>query len=136
MSKAAWVLKDNAGSSIWESAGWVFCKPYNNHIIKLGYLSGKTLIMERSSAKHFFHRIKGYGFNALCLQKVCIDKGRNICLDIDGKVRYWLDPKVLLDLGDFLHFKNEGYERQVFISLEDIEAIAIKAEKTEDYNLF
>ena len=81
----------------------------------------RTLIIKRSRYKHLFRKGNAYGFNDYILRNtVMFDK-----ISLSDEHQQWLIPvKEILDNGR-LFFKEQGYELQVFISLEDMEPFKV-----------
>lgn len=80
-------------------------------------LDTKTFYVKRVRAKHLFNKNQSYGFNYKLLSEAKkFDKVR-----LQDDFNEWLIPvKYILDNGSFLHFKGEGFERQIFIELSSI----------------
>ena len=132
---------DGISASVFVTQGKAFIKLRSEKRPKLiGFMGGhrgNVLIMQRSEERHMMQRIRGYGFNVCLLEKFLIPKGLSVGLEIDGKYKYALDPKLIMEHGSYLHFKNQGFELQIFLSLENIEQLAFyKWVKPEEENLF
>jgi hypothetical protein len=80
-------------------------------------LEERYLEVKRIKAKHLFRKTNSYGFNHYILSNA--KKFDKVMLsDDDGR---WLIPiKLILEKGHFLHFKNDGFELQIFLSLDII----------------
>ena len=131
---------DGVSASVFVTGGKAFVKLRSEKPRLVGFMGGndgRILVMQRSSEKHMMQRIKGYGFNVVLLQKYLIPKGFRIGLEIDKKYKYILNPELIMEHGSYLHFKNQGYELQIFVSLENIKHLASHAwVKPDDQNLF
>lgn len=87
---------------------------------KLGFINLKQKVMHitRNSKIHLMRVIGGYGFNFRLLNEA--KKFENVRLKDENAE--WLIPRsFILEKGQFLHFLAQGFERQIFISLSDIE---------------
>jgi hypothetical protein len=87
---------------------------------KLGFINLKQKVMNitRNSKIHLMRAIGGYGFNYRLLDEA--KKFENIRLKDENSE--WLIPRgYVLEKGSFLHFLAQGFEKQIFISLTDIE---------------
>lgn len=88
----------------------------------LGVIEKRTgfFFVERRRAEHLFYKYNAYGFNYAIL-----DKAKTfdyVCLtDEEGAWQIPVDFILNKDNHEFLHFKGQGFERQVFISLELME---------------
>ena len=84
-------------------------------------IDDRTLYVRRSKEKHLLRKANSYGFNHYIIQnatkfdKVCMIVGFN----------QWLLPNEVILNGDFLWFKDQGYERQIFLDLDTIEKYRI-----------
>jgi hypothetical protein len=82
----------------------------------------KTLMLKRDKAKHLFKKTQSYGFN-----EYLIRNGKTfekiMLADDDG---VYLFPKdLVLEEGAYLYFKQEGFEKQLFLPLETIKKYQI-----------
>ena len=77
----------------------------------------KTIEVRRNKDKHLMRVNNSYGFNHKLLEDAKLfDKVRLI-----DEVDEWLIPKDwILKNGSFLHFKNVGFERQIFVNQVDM----------------
>lgn len=80
-------------------------------------LKEKTLEVIRNKQAHLFRKNESYGFNeALIKNAQTFDMVK--LSDDDGS---YLFPKhLILSKGSYLHFKTEGFERQLFVPLKEI----------------
>jgi len=80
-------------------------------------LDDKTLLLKRNKAKHLFKKNNSYGFNEYLIENgKTFDK---IMLADDDAV--YLFPKTLVkEKGNYLYFKQEGFEKQIFLALDEI----------------
>ena len=80
-------------------------------------LKEKTFEVIRNKQVHLFKKNESYGFNeALIKNAQTFDKVK--LTDDDGT---YLFPKhLILTKGSYLHFKTEGFERQLFLPLKEI----------------
>lgn len=78
----------------------------------------KTFYIRRKRERHLFLKTNSYGFNYKILSEALLfDKIRLI-----DDVAEWLIPKkFILEEGKFLFFKSEGFEKQIFITLDQME---------------
>lgn len=92
---------------------------------KLGVvtISTKTLKITRSRDKHLFIKGNAYGFNDYVLrQGKTFDK-----VWLKDEVSDWKVPvKFILENGSYLNFKQQGFEVQIFVSLDQIEQFRVK----------
>lgn len=121
--------KDDLGNILRWGAGKAFLKITGNGkgFLELGHVGGvnkKIFVMYRDSKKHMMNAVKGYGFNNELLRRWLIPERMDIGLNIDNQTKYLLDPSIVLELGTYLHFKDAGFEKQIFLPLTTIEHIA------------
>lgn len=84
---------------------------------KLGqYVKGR-LVVKRNRQKHLFRKNSSYGFNYHLLKETSGIKFVELSDNIDS----WLVPKAyILTHGEFLNFKEQGFELQTFITLDKL----------------
>lgn len=81
-------------------------------------LSTKTLEIRRSRDKHLFRKRNAYGFNEYVLRE---GKSFNMVWLRDEHQHWKIPVQDILEKGWYLHFKQEGYELQKFMSLTELE---------------
>ena len=87
---------------------------------KLGVIDfqKRKLIVKRNRERHVLRKANAYGFNYYLLSESV--KFDNIFLkDYEGI--YDIPKKDILNKGSFLFFKQQGFEKQIFMPLEEIE---------------
>ena len=83
----------------------------------VGHICHKYLVLhiERSLDKHLLNKANAYGLNLTILEK-----GRTfnyVCLhETDTNRVYLFDKQWAIDNGTYLFFKQEGFEKQIFVS--------------------
>lgn len=79
--------------------------------------STKILYLERSKAKHLHKNTNSYGINSDMLESIALDCEHIVLSEKDGKSmhKYKIPFFELMRHRFFLHFKSQGYEKQVFI---------------------
>lgn len=83
----------------------------------VGHICHKYLVLhvERELDKHLLNKANAYGFNYTLL-----DKGRTfnyVCLhETDTNRVYLFDKSWAIENGQFLFFKEQGFEKQIFVS--------------------
>lgn len=84
----------------------------------------------RKREKHLLHKANAYGFNWDVLQSAEIVN--NVLLQ-DEKGMYLIPIRKILDDGQFLHFKQQQYELQIFLGLDEIEKNRVDPKKFSGY---
>jgi len=86
---------------------------------KLGVIDekNKNLQVFRKRGRHLFKKYNAYGF---CYQVIANATKFNSVMLQDEEGMYLIPNKVILEKGDFLYFKTQGYEKQIFLDLEEI----------------
>jgi hypothetical protein len=76
-----------------------------------------TLYITRNREKHLFRKNQSYGFNEYIISKATTFEYVRFN---DEFISALIPRKVILEKGSYLHFKENGFERQLFLSLEEI----------------
>ncbi len=85
--------------------------------------STKTIHFKRKKAPHLFRKGNAYGMNYWILSSQTYMEWVNLSDDCGGN---WKIPiKYILDNGKFLQFSEKGFEKQLFLSLEELEQFKI-----------
>ena len=80
-------------------------------------LADRVLEVSRKREKHLMLKANAYGFNEYVLREA--KKFDRIELT-DEYGTYLFSRQLVLDMGRYLHFKEEGFEKQLFLSLNII----------------
>lgn len=98
----------------------------NNKSKKIGTInrSDKILITERKRKKHLMNANNSYGFNHEILKNA---KSFDRIQLTDEYGTYLISVSMILQRGTFLHFLSQGYEKQIFFPLKDIEKYKIES---------
>lgn len=83
----------------------------------LGKVKGDTFFVKRVREKHLFRKNNSYGFNGSIIEQLGVDFIE--LYEDSGIFKFPVD--VLRQFGDYLHFKDEGFERQMFLPLSIID---------------
>lgn len=86
-------------------------------------LTNRKIFMKRERNKHL-HRIgNAYGFNYALLK----ESKRFDTVVLRDEIATWEVPKeIILEKGEFFYYKQTGFERQIFLSLAELENYCIK----------
>ena len=79
--------------------------------------SKKQLSIKRKRIIHLHYKSQSYGFNHYVIDNA---KKFNKVLLSDERGTYLIPNKIILEKGEFLYFKQQGFEVQIFLSLEII----------------
>lgn len=80
-------------------------------------VNNAQLHLHRSNKKHILHKANAYGFNHYILSEGTTFEDVVIHEEETSKI-FMVNKKFILSSGMFLHFKEQGFERQLFISRE------------------
>lgn len=80
-------------------------------------LADRVLEVSRKRDKHLMLKANAYGFNEYVLREA--KKFDRIELT-DEYGTYLFSRQLVIDMGKYLHFKEEGFEKQLFLSLNII----------------
>jgi len=99
---------------------------------KIGVItkSTKTIKMERDREKHLFIKGNSYGFNNYILETAkTFDK-----ISLTDGIDDWKIPvSFILEHGKFLYFSEQGFEKQRFVSLSELEPYRVKKEENRRF---
>jgi hypothetical protein len=86
------------------------------------FLKERILEIKRNREKHLFRKNKSYGFNEHVVKtSKTFDK---IQLS-DEQNTYLFNKELILQKGSYLHFKDLGFEKQLFLPISEIEKFII-----------
>jgi hypothetical protein len=91
----------------------------NSRVRKIGVItkSTKTLVVERRRADHLFVKGNAYGFNEYILKNAKLFN----TIRLSDEYHDWKIPvEFILKEGKHLNFKQQGFELQLFVSLEQL----------------
>lgn len=89
--------------------------------------STRTIEMRRVRDRHLFRKLNAYGFNDYVLRYLNLFEWIRLSDDVGD---HWKIPvSYVLEKGEYLNFKKEGFELQRFVSLNDLEQFRVKKEE-------
>lgn len=91
----------------------------------LGYINikSKSIKIIRKKEVHLLQKNNSYGFNHTLL----LDAKRFDKILLKDEINSWKIPtQFILDNGKFLFFKEQGFEKQIFISIEQLNQFKTK----------
>jgi len=93
--------------------------------------STRTIEMKRKRAKHLHYMSNSYGFNDYILREQTTFDWVRLSDDLGNN---WKIPvSYILEKGTYLEFKQQGFELQRFVSLENLEQFRVKAEENRRF---
>lgn len=114
------MIIDDFGNMIIPQAGKLILQlSASNKKLTIGKfnLPSKTLYLSRKREKHLHKKSNSYGFNYEMIKRSI--KLDTVCLTDEYGV-YKFPKQLILDEGKFLTFKQQGFERQIFLPLDTI----------------
>jgi len=113
------IIEDKAGNEIYRKQDDIYLAlKEENRTRKVGTIVGDKIIMKRDSKKHYFRKGDSYGFNHNLL--IRLNKVTKVELHIDKK-KHLIPIDYILEKGEFLLFKQQGFELQIFLKTDLIE---------------
>ena len=89
--------------------------------------STRTIEMKRKRDKHLHYMSNSYGFNDYILKEQTSFDWVRLS---DDRQNHWKIPvSYILEKGKYLNFKQQGFELQRFVSLENLEQFRVKSEE-------
>lgn len=118
-------MQDTTGNIIYRLNNTLFIQLKNEKVPrKIGVINveEKTLIIKRIENIHLFLKNNSYGFNYTVLSTATtFDKVKLIEKTTAETNEYVIPLEEILKKGDFLNFKQQGFELQIFLKKEIIE---------------
>lgn len=93
--------------------------------------STRTMEIRRERIKHLFRKLNAYGFNDYILRNQ--DSFDWIRLSDDSKSHWKIPVSYILEKGTYLNFREQSFELQRFVSLEDLEQFRVKTEENRRF---
>lgn len=88
--------------------------------------STRTIEMKRKRDKHLHFKTNSYGFNDYILREQTSFDWVRLSDDLGN---HWKIPvSYILEKGEYLFFKQQGFEKQRFVSLENLEQFRVRPE--------
>lgn len=92
--------------------------------------STKTIDIKRKRGKHLHIKSNSYGFN----YEVLNNKKSFDTVRLSDEISDWKIPlDFIMKNGKFLYFLQQGFEKQIFVTLEQIEQYRVKKEENRRY---
>lgn len=92
--------------------------------------STKTIDIKRKRGKHLHIKSNSYGFN----YEVLNNKKSFDMVRLSDEISDWKIPlDFIMKNGKFLYFLQQGFEKQIFVTLEQIEQYRVKKEENRRY---
>jgi len=113
-------IQDDSGNKIVvEGDNLYLCLKEDNRKRHIGVLNkaAKVLSMKRDRKRHLHYKSNSYGFNYQVLSQ---GTKFNKILIRDNVESFLVPLEFLLEKGRFLYFKQQGFERQIFITLDEL----------------
>ncbi len=110
---------DRHGNSLYIAGDKIFLhlKVLNRKLL-LATIRAKDLFIKRDFAKHLFRKGNAYGFNYAMLKHA---KRIKIISLRDDYNLYNVPIDFIISQGKFLNFKQKGFEKQIFLSLTQLD---------------
>jgi hypothetical protein len=95
---------------------------------ELGVVNTKkrVLVTKRNPEKHLFLKNNSYGFNEYLITTAKRFDHIHL-IEKDGD-EYLFPKDLVIEKGSYLHFKTEGFEKQLFLQLSDLKEYKIKSD--------
>lgn len=131
-------VTDQQGNKWWIEHNTVILKlikeRYNR---KLGILFNERFIVYRTRELHRFNKTNSYGFSSEVIEGLTKYTDTKVIDLYDNYGTYRLSIQDIKDKGEYLFFKEEGFEKQLFVPIAFIESKRIELlEDTNRRNLF
>jgi hypothetical protein len=114
------MVEDEHGNRLYRRSNTVFLQLENEaYPRKLGIIDEENQVIEiiRESSKHLHRKSNSYGFNFQLLSTATVFN--KIKLVVDG-MPFLFPVELVRKKGKFLYFKQQGFEKQIFLSLDEI----------------
>jgi len=111
------IIDDSVGNKLIINGNRImikFAKERSAKLIGIINLENRFMFVRRTRSKHLFKKLNAYGF---CYRVISEAKKFDNIKISDEYGTYLIPRKVMLEEGEFLHFKKQGFELQIFISI-------------------
>lgn len=112
-------IRDTYGNRIYMKWNDIFLRLADSQESrKLGWIDGDNLVVIRNS-RHIMRCNNSWWFNYVLMSN--LDRDMNVIVRSSLKSKtYWIcKVRDIMDNGTFLHFLRQGFERQIFMRLEN-----------------
>ena len=93
--------------------------------------STRTIAVRRVRSKHLFRKFNAYGFNDYILRNQTTFDWIRLS---DDEGNHWKIPvKFVMEHGKYLNFKEQGFELQRFVSLDQIEQFRVRRDENRRF---
>lgn len=120
------MITDKIGNKLYREGDVIYLKLVSqNYRRKLGVIDeqSKIFLTTRVYEKHLYRNAKSFGFNSEFLRSASLFK--DVKLLTDRNESFVIPVKTILEEGSYLHFKKQGFERQIFLSLDKMQKYLI-----------
>tara|TARA_R100001198_G_C5243345_1_gene221703 strand:+ start:29240 stop:29629 length:390 start_codon:yes stop_codon:yes gene_type:complete len=116
------VITDSAGNKLTIAGGEVKLdlahKTKTRNIGRFIKTSENTIYFKRARERNMFLKKPSWGIHWEVLNLLSDNDSINITTEF---CTYWVNVKKAKETGEFLHFKNQGFEKQFFIPIESFD---------------
>ncbi len=120
------MLSDKFGNTLYREGDYIYLDlKLSQGRRRLGKIDEKkeSLITKRVYDRHLFRMANSFGFNSELLRTAEIIK--YVIVKTDKEETFAIPIETLFKLGSYLHFKKQGFERQIFITIDDLKNFKI-----------
>ena len=122
------MIKDKAGNMLYKKGNVILLdllsEDRRRRIGVIPEVEKDVVVMKRDPKKHLLRVANAFGF---CYEFLATAKiVKTVRLMIVGNGFYDILIEDILKHGDFLFFKKQGFEKQIFLTLEQLEKYGIK----------
>jgi hypothetical protein len=114
------MIQDEYGNKLYRRKDTIFLHlTSEQNPRKLGIIDeeNQVIVITRESSKHLHRLSNSYGFNLQLLKTATVFNSIRLIVD---NIHYLIPIKLIKEKGKFLFFKQQGFELQVFLSLDEI----------------
>lgn len=114
------MIEDEYGNKVYIRGNDLYLQLENSYPRKLGTLNRvtRTLNAHRKYGPHLYRMSNSFGFNLKLLETA--ESFDTIHLTTDRDEIFKIPRAFILDNGHYLHFQQKGFEKQIFIKLEQL----------------
>lgn len=116
--------QDKHGNKLYRTGKKVFLfVKSENRSRRIGKVVNNIFNTRRNYERHLHYKTNSFGFNCALLELL---RGKYIILKTNRKEAFKIPVNDIFDKGHYLHFASQGFEKQIFFKISELEKYKFK----------